>query len=110
MPDATLTPDPTLDRLLQNLVTHLEPLEVWLFGSRAEGRARPDSDYDLLVVVPDDVPEETFDPVAAWHLGYDVGVVADVIPCKRSDFEEEKHEIDSLPRAAFVRGRKLYER
>ncbi|MCP9816377.1 nucleotidyltransferase domain-containing protein [Synechococcus sp. GreenBA-s] len=27
--------------------------EVWLFGSRARGTARPDSDLDLLVTVPD---------------------------------------------------------
>jgi predicted nucleotidyltransferase len=26
-----------------------------LFGSRATGLARPDSDYDLLVILPDDI-------------------------------------------------------
>ncbi len=44
--------DPALDRLLARVVEVMNPLEVWLFGSRAEGRARPDSDYDLLVVLP----------------------------------------------------------
>ncbi len=33
----------------------LEDVTVWLFGSRAVGRARGDSDYDLLIVVPDHV-------------------------------------------------------
>jgi predicted nucleotidyltransferase len=28
------------------------PAEVWLFGSRARGDARVDSDWDLLVVLP----------------------------------------------------------
>jgi hypothetical protein len=50
------------------------------------------------------------DPVRAWRLGWDVQVTADIIPCTRSEFDEEKHEIDSLPRAAVLRGRKLYER
>lgn len=31
------------------LGTHLR--ELWLFGSRARGEARPDSDYDLLILL-----------------------------------------------------------
>lgn len=30
-----------------------EGVEVWLMGSRANGRARPDSDTDLLILGPD---------------------------------------------------------
>jgi hypothetical protein len=37
-------------------------------------------------------------------------VPADIVPCTRSEFEEEKHEIDTLARAAFLRGRRIYER
>lgn len=102
--------EPSLERLLRHVVETMRPLEVWLFGSRAEQRARPTSDYDLLVVMPDGTPESELDPVRAWRLGWDVRVTADIIPCTRSEFEEEKHEIDSLPRAAALRGRKLYER
>lgn len=32
----------------------IKPLEVWLFGSRATGLERPDSDIDLCVIVPND--------------------------------------------------------
>jgi predicted nucleotidyltransferase len=45
--------DAPLDRLVRHVVAVMKPLEVWLFGSRAENRARPTSDYDLLVVMPD---------------------------------------------------------
>jgi hypothetical protein len=68
------------------------------------------SDYDLLVVMPDNTPEAALDPARAWKLGWDVRVTADIIPCTRREFEEEKDELDSLPRAAVRRGRKLYER
>ena len=102
--------DAALERLVRHVVEVMDPLEVWLFGSRAEGRARPTSDYDLLVVMPDGTPEPELDPVRAWRLGWEVRVTADIIPCTRSEFEEEKHEIDSLPRAAVQRGRKIYER
>jgi len=107
----TLEPsEAALDRLVRHIVEVMHPLQIWLFGSRAEGRARPTSDYDLLVVMPDGTPESELDPVQAWRLGWEVRVTADIIPCTSSEFEEEKHEIDSLPRAATLRGRKLYER
>jgi predicted nucleotidyltransferase len=102
--------DADLDRLVRHVVDVMHPLEIWLFGSRAEARARETSDYDLLVVMPDGTPEAELDPVRAWRLGWDVRVTADIIPCTRSEFDEEVVEIDSLPRAAAVRGRKLYER
>ena len=104
----TAPSDPALDRLVRRVVEVMEPLQVWLFGSRAEGRARPDSDYDLLVVVPDDASEELFDPLRVWQIGRDAGVHADIVPCTQHDFEEERHEVDSLPRAATIRGRMLH--
>lgn len=107
---AASTADPALDKLLRHVVEVMSPLEVWLFGSRAEGRARPDSDYDLLVVLPDGVPSSALDPIRAWRIGRDVRVAADIIPCLRSEFDEEQHEIDTLARAAVLRGRKLFER
>jgi predicted nucleotidyltransferase len=102
--------DTPLERLLRHVVEAMNPLEVWLFGSRAENRARPTSDYDLIVVMPDGTPEPELDPVRAWWLGWEARVTADIVPCTRSEFDEEKHELDSLPRAAMLRGRKIYER
>lgn len=102
--------DASLERPVRHVVEAMNPLEVWLFGSRAENRARLTSDYDLLVVMPDGTPESELDPVRAWRLGWEVRVTADIIPCTRSEFDEEKHEVDSLPRAAVLRGRKIYER
>lgn len=51
MPSTTETMDAPLERLVRHVVEVMKPLEVWLFGSRAENRARPTSDYDLLVVM-----------------------------------------------------------
>ena len=102
--------DPKLARLVEHVVEVMRPLQVWLFGSRAEGRARPSSDYDILVVLPDERVEEWLDPLKSWQVGRDVRVIADIIPCGISDFEEERHEIDTLPRAAATRGLKLFER
>ena len=46
--------DPRLAEVVRRLVEAYEPERVYLFGSHARGDAGPDSDYDLLLVVPDD--------------------------------------------------------
>lgn len=47
MPDVT---DALLDRMIRTIVDEVDPEQVILFGSRARGDARPDSDVDLLVI------------------------------------------------------------
>lgn len=45
--------DELLD-VLQRVVDALQPDQVYLFGSHARGQAAPESDFDLLIVLPDD--------------------------------------------------------
>ena len=48
-----MQPDPrVLDRLIQTVVTSVQPLRIILFGSAARGEMGPDSDLDVLVVMP----------------------------------------------------------
>lgn len=49
-PVLVLQPDALRD-LVRQVVAAVRPLKVILFGSRARGDAKPDSDYDLMVVV-----------------------------------------------------------
>ena len=41
-----------LPEITRRIVEAVHPLRILLFGSRARGDARPDSDIDLLVIVP----------------------------------------------------------
>jgi hypothetical protein len=61
---------------LQSLRTLLEPLSSkgLLFGSRATGRSRSDSDYDLFVVT--DVPEQVREVAGSHPLGKALEIVA----------------------------------
>jgi hypothetical protein len=45
---------------------HVPSARLWLFGSRATGEARADSDYDVLLVVPDATTRE----VSAQAMGF----------------------------------------
>ncbi len=44
-----------LNELSSRVVDAVRPLKIFLFGSAARGQMGPDSDIDLLVIVPDGV-------------------------------------------------------
>lgn len=44
------------DEIVRRIVRLVQPEKIILFGSRAIGLARPDSDWDILVVAESDVP------------------------------------------------------
>src|SRR3954447_23780993 len=58
----------TLAKLLARVEERLDPVEIWLFGSRARGDDTHHSDWDLLAVLSDDCPEELTDPLVAWEI------------------------------------------
>jgi uncharacterized protein len=99
-----------LRTLLARIKEAYNPLQVWLFGSRARGDNRPDSDWDLFVVVPDDTPEAALDLVAAWRVQRGSGVYADVIPCPVGAFREDLNTTNTIPYAIAHEGVLLYER
>ena len=47
-----------LDDIVERLKHAYDPERIYLFGSRARGDEGPDSDFDFLVVVPDDASRE----------------------------------------------------
>ena len=50
------TADATLAEMIRRILAVGEPQKIVLFGSRARGDARTDSDYDLLLVEPSVLP------------------------------------------------------
>jgi predicted nucleotidyltransferase len=96
--------------LIRLLVEAWEPRAIWLFGSRARGTAGPDSDWDLLVVVPDEVAEQATDPLAGYALRRRAGVRADIAVCSASDYADAMHVPNTLAYEAFHHGRLLYGR
>lgn len=112
-PNATIfsTPtgsDPALAEVVRRLVEAYRPERIYLFGSVARGDAGPDSDYDLLVVVPDDAPPERRRSRLAYEVLRGTGTAADVLVCTRSYFEQRRLLKASLPGTVLREGRALH--
>ena len=95
--------------LVDLIKQRFNPSQIRLFGSRARGNARPLSDWDLLVVVPNDC-REVDDPMAAWRVGVESGVCCDLILCRESDFQEDSTTPNTLAFEAAHDGVLIYER
>ena len=98
-----------LSEILRRLVKAFDPASIWLFGSRAEGRQQPDSDFDLLIVAKPGggFGTEDYERVIAPLLG--LGVGCDIIPCSSEDFSEAAGIKTSLVAQILARGRRLYD-
>jgi predicted nucleotidyltransferase len=48
--------DGVLEEIASRIISAFAPRRILLYGSRATGKARPDSDYDLLIVWRDENP------------------------------------------------------
>ena len=99
---------PKLKEAVGRLVDAYQPERVYLFGSWARGDAGPDSDFDLLLVVPDTAPTERRRSRLVYELLWDVGVAADVLVWTRDRFESRLPLKASLPSTVLREGKLLY--
>lgn len=105
------SPDaPALSEVLRRLVAAYDPERVYLFGSVARGKAGPDSDYDLMIIVPDDAPPERRRSRLAYQAMRGTGTAADVLVWLKSNFERRARVVASLPATVLREGKLLYGR
>jgi uncharacterized protein len=111
-PEAPLGPyrsaEAAIEDAMFRLIVQLDPEEIWLFGSRARGDHRPDSDIDLLVVLPDGLERDRYTLRAANRPLRGGGAVVEVFPVARRAFEEDPGALGGLVAAARAEGRRLY--
>ena len=98
-----------LDNVLARLVAAFDPQCVWLFGSRARGTHRPDSDFDLLFVAKPGgcFGSNDYEKLVGPLVG--LGVDCDVVPCSAEDFEEARDIKTTLVAQVLAHGRRLYD-
>ncbi len=89
---------PELGNLLERIKATYQPADVLLFGSRARGGGDAFSDWDILVVLPDDADERLLDPMIGWETQSGSGVHADVHACLRREYLADRDVANSLAR------------
>lgn len=95
--------------VVRRLVDRFDPLKIILFGSVADGAEGPDSDIDLLVIVPrvNDKHSLAVDMRVALA---DLPVPKDVIPTDPDEIRQRGDSFGSVLRSALRDGRVVYER
>jgi predicted nucleotidyltransferase len=100
--------DPVLNEVVRRLSEVNQPVRIYLFGSAARGDSRPDSDYDIMVVVPDDTPPDLRRSRRGYRAVRDLGVPRDIFVSTNRDFETQLHLKASFPSTVVREGILLY--
>jgi hypothetical protein len=103
------TEDDALHAVVDRLVRALDLKAIYLFGSRARGTHRPDSDYDLYVVTKQSDGDAGWDHDRVYAPLLGLGIGCDVAPCPKRDFDSAKDDPTTISFAA-AQGRLLYAR
>ncbi len=96
-----------LDELVQRIVDAVHPLRIILFGSAARGDARPGSDLDVLVVMPEGIDRlKTAMYLHRHMIGMGVGV--DFVVATPSILARHKDTLGLIYRTVLREGKDLY--
>ena len=112
-PTAPEIEDALLQRVVDRLVEAVDPAAILLFGSRAKGTIRSDSDVDLCVIADLDGPRR--DRRAHLRqllrpLTREMDAPVDVLTYTPAEFACEKHLLNSVTYFIEKHGRTLYRR
>ena len=96
-----------IDELLHRIVRAVHPLKVLLFGSAVRERMGPDSDIDVLVVVPDGTHcLNTTQYLYKQLVGF--GWPVDILVTTSEILERHKHNIGLIYHRILAEGREIY--
>ncbi|MEO5345296.1 MAG: nucleotidyltransferase domain-containing protein [Magnetococcus sp. YQC-9] len=102
------TPDPDiLNEMVRRIVEVVNPLRIILFGSAARGEMGPNSDLDLLVVMPDGIHRRQT-ARQAFRALRGMGVSKDIIVVTMQDLVDYGDEPSLIIAPALSEGKELY--
>jgi len=106
----TISIDETMLReIVRRLVEAIDPDRIVLFGSRARGDPRPDSDLDLLIVKDSDEPRHRR-AIPAYGALAGLGIPTDIIWRTSAEIAEWSRVPNHVTTRAVREGKVLYER
>jgi len=102
-----MTPPP-IEGIVSRIVEAFRPRRVVLFGSRARGDARPDSDIDLMVEMETPLPWPERIRAVDGLFGLRTWPM-DILVYTPRELEEQRHHRNSIVREIEAEGQVLYE-
>ncbi|MCK6622144.1 MAG: nucleotidyltransferase domain-containing protein [Calditrichaceae bacterium] len=96
-----------IQELVQRIVEIAHPLRIILFGSAARGEMGPNSDLDVLVVMPEGTQRrKTAQLIYRNLIGLDLAV--DIIVATESDLHNYGHNFSLIYYPALKEGKEIY--
>jgi len=100
-------PQEHLDELVRRVVEAVHPLRIILFGSAARGEMGPDSDVDLLVVMPEGT--HRLDTMEFLHTRFSgIPLAAEVLVATPTDLERHRDNRGLIYHTILDEGTELY--
>ncbi|RKY68194.1 MAG: nucleotidyltransferase domain-containing protein [Candidatus Latescibacterota bacterium] len=96
-----------VDLLIRSIIEAVHPLKIILFGSAAREEMHPDSDIDVLVVMPEGVHRRRTAQLLYRQIK-GLGVPFDILVATPDDLEKHKDNIGLIYRAILQEGREIY--
>jgi len=98
-----------IGEMVSRIVEHFDPERIILFGSSARGDAGPDSDVDLLVVMPvrGSKREKQLEIRSLLH---GIRLAKDIVVSRPEDFDWRKDVVGTIEYPATKEGKVLYAR
>ena len=96
-----------VDEIVRRIIDALHPLRIILFGSAARGQMGPNSDLDILVVMPEGT-HRRHTAMSLYPLMKGLGVPVDFVVATPSDLERHKNSWCLVYSHALREGKELY--
>lgn len=96
-----------LDEAVRRILTVVKPRRIILFGSAARGAMGPESDLDLLIVMPDGIHRRKTS-VEIYRALRGIGVPKDVIVVTEQDVMAYRYNPSLVLKLALDEGKELY--
>jgi predicted nucleotidyltransferase len=96
-------------KIVETIKLELNPERLFLYGSRANGTAKPDSDYDFVAVVAkfDSSTRYAVMSTISAKLWAQLNIEVQVWVYSQDSFDEWKNEFSSVPETALNTGIEL---
>ncbi|HET9209308.1 MAG TPA: nucleotidyltransferase domain-containing protein [Thermoanaerobaculia bacterium] len=99
--------DPVIDRIVKIIAEAIRPQKIILFGSRATGTARPDSDLDLVVIYAGEKSKRQV-KLDIHRLMEPASLPMDLFVLSPEEMLRQRHVANTLAREVAERGVTVY--